>query len=303
MHYLQGGLELSGQYHVDARPSMDSICDLIGLYTAASGEEQLLVEELSLLLELPLTDGALLAILSRCTSLANDAAAAEASTATPGLVQEIAAGEPLINVTNVLFLHRPVGPSYLSHSRRLTARSRASGSGQADTVDVVEFADVGDQGWTVHDLPVQYPAEPGTVLRPRMLGHGNEVLGGVQLTQTRAAASDSTCRSRFLQLVSACQGSRLHASGVEVPSNARAGEALAPFGRDPAFNPLSGLFSATAAQNEGAYFNQSAGSEELSADGFPAAFFPRTVNRKLTFIIVLPVSPSHACFLHPPVIR
>ena len=237
---------------------MDAICDLVGLSITAFRQDQLLVEELSSLLELPLTDAALLSILSRCTALANDAAAAEASTAAPGLVQEIAGGEILVNITNRMFLRTGV-PSSQSHSRQLTAKgkSRAGESGGEDMVDLVSSADMSDQDWTVEDLPVQFPAVPGTVLRPRMLGHGNEVLGGVQLTNTRAAASDWTCSSRFTKLVSVCQGSQLSSrdadAGQGMPGSTGAGGTQTPFGRDPAFNPLSGLFSAIAAQNEGAY--------------------------------------------------
>ena len=299
--FLQGGLALSWQYLLDAQPSMDAICDLAGLSISSFREEQLLVEELSSLLALPLTDAALLAMLSGCTALANDAAT-ETSTVASGLVPTIAGGELLVKITNRMFLRTGV-PSSHSHSRQLTAQAKSSAkesgakeSGGLHMVDIVSSADMSGQDWTVEDLPVQFPAVPGTVLHPRMLGHGNEVLGGVQITQTRTAASHWTCSSRFAQLVSACQGSQLSSrdAGQVVPGSAGAGGMQTPFGRDPAFNPLSGLFSAAAAKNEGAYYNMSAGSPELSADGFPAAFFPRTANLKPTFIIVLPVSPSHA---------
>ena len=116
-----------------------------------------------------------------------------------------------------------------------------------------------------------------------MLGRGNEMLGGLGLTQTRASTSSRTCSSRFTPLVSSCQG---HLPNSDSRASAKR---LLPFGLDPAFNPLSRMFSAEAAQSEEQYYNSSEGSPELSPEGFPLAFFPRTVKGKPKFIIVFPV--------------
>ena len=44
-----------------------------------------------------------------------------------------------------------------------------------------------------------------------------------------------------------------------------------------------------AARNEEQFYNTSSGSSEITAQGFPAAFFPRKFNGKTTFMVVFPV--------------
>lgn len=288
---MQGGLD---EQLAEEALGADRICDLVGFSSIAFTEQQLLLEELSALLQLPLTGGALLAVFSKCTEISNDASLGASSPEAPTtLLQEISAGQPNVNITNVMFMHTRMNNS-LSHSRQLAAKSKGRTKGSSEELtSIVQSADVSEQEWTVSDLPVQYAPVRGTVLRPRMLGRGNEMLGGMKVKQIRAADSNRKCSSRFSQLVSACQRSQLQATSSQLSENSRVlgTSRLRPFGRDPAFNPLSGLFSATAAQNEEQYYNTSVGSEEVSEEGFPAAFFPRVVKGKPTFVIVFPVRP------------
>lgn len=60
------------------------------------------------------------------------------------------------------------------------------------------------------------------------------------------------------------------------------------------FNPLSSMFSFLAARNEEQFYNTSTGSPEITSQGFPAAFFPRELNRKQTFVVVFPVCAASA---------
>ena len=282
---MQGGLELATQYLAGEDSSLAGACELVALSTAAAQEEQLLIEDLSALLEVPLTDTSLLALLSQCAEIANvNDAASEQPTgdAEATIMQHIAAGEPLVNITNVVFLNRGAR----SRSRQLLAAGRSKGRGGDASGGILQAAAVSDQGWTVNDLPVQFAPVRGTVLQPRLLGRGNELLGGLALTQTRSSHSSRKCSSRFSSLVSDCYRQQT-ASGNKASVNG-----LRPFGLDPAFNPRSGLFSADAAQNEEQYYNKSTGSAELSSDGFPVAFFPRDVKGKPTFIVVFPVRTS-----------
>lgn len=62
-----------------------------------------------------------------------------------------------------------------------------------------------------------------------------------------------------------------------------------PFGQDPAFNPTSQLFDASAVGNPGLYYNTSPGSPEISALGNPYGFFPVDAKFKEPFSVVLPV--------------
>lgn len=123
---MQGGLGLSAQYLAGADSSLTGACDLVALSTAAAQEDQLLIEDLSALLEVPLTDTSLLALLSRCTELTNvnDASFEGPTAASQGsMMQHIAAGEPLVNITKVVFLNRGATPS---RPRQLLAAGRSN---------------------------------------------------------------------------------------------------------------------------------------------------------------------------------
>ena len=186
---------------------------------------------------------------------------------------------------NVLWLVKDTGST---HSRHITAsgksRFRASGSG---VTSILSSADVSSKEWTLDDLPVDADPRPGSVLHPRVLGHSNEILGGLEISQTRLADSSRRCRSRFIDLVSACGSFTSERQRLKITQGS--GRWL-QFGRDPAFNPLSGLFSEEAQKlGEEEYYNMSAGSTDISLQGFPAAFFPRTVRGKQVFTIVFPV--------------
>lgn len=97
------------------------------------------------------------------------------------------------------------------------------------------------------------------------------------------------CEGRFAKLRVEC--------GPHVPAVVGlASSGLSPFGQDPAFNPSSRLFSHAGTGVEQRYYNTSEGSTDLTAVGYPAAFFPRAVpGHPPGFPIFFPV-----CFLaHP----
>ena len=75
--------------------------------------------------------------------------------------------------------------------------------------------------------------------------------------QERGAPGD-TCAQRFRGLNVACSAA---AALVATPEHA----SPRSFGREPAFNPASGLYSAAAHGNEGAYYNTSAAAGEVDA--------------------------------------
>lgn len=104
----------------------------------------------------------------------------------------------------------------------------------------------------------------------RTLGHsvlGGEVITGVLLHQTRSGAGIA-CTGFFAKLRQDCT-----AFAEPVLSGA-----LTPFGRAPTFNPSSPGFEPDLIGQEASFFNMSVGSPELSAAGFPYAFFPRTMS-------------------------
>lgn len=260
-------------------------CNLAGLSLDAMQDAQYLIEKFAFLLNLPLTDTAVLNIVLQCTILSNEGSFDEGSTDdTELLLQLISADELHIPVSRIMWIPVGMHPD-TRNSRLLTAvskgRSRASGG---DMTSMIPSADVSSQEWTVRNLAVEVAPRKGTVLHPRVLGWGNEILGGLELTQTRLRSSFERCGSNFQGLVTACRQltERLN-------SNAR-GSIWLPFGRDPSFNPLSVLFSKTAAnRGEEQYYNMSSGSQEVTEAGFPAAFFPTAVHKQPKFLVVFPV--------------
>ena len=173
--------------------------------------------------------------------------------------------------------------------RRLTARvSRKVAAGTGEVQSAVRSADVSSQNWTIADLPVETMRIEGTVLRPRDFGRGNTMLGGLVLTQTRRKDSFiRQCSSGFSHLISRC-------SKAQLSTDARVYNSRVPFGRDPGFNFASPLFSQTAVLSEDQFYNMSAGSSEISAQGYPAAFHPVQLQGSKEFIVVFPVSCSKA---------
>ena len=61
------------------------------------------------------------------------------------------------------------------------------------------------------------------------------------------------------------------------------------------------MFSALAASNEDQYYNTSTGSSEMTPQGYPAAFFPRKLNRNPTFVVVFPVRLASPDVIEMPV--
>lgn len=282
-------MELSLSQLVEDEIARESTCSLVALYLSTVTESQLLLEEYTFLLQLPLTEAAFINIVSQCTATLNGVTTEEdASDTTDSLLDNLSPDEQYINVTRVLWLDNPTLPA-----RRLLARRRgATASPNGQVISILRSADVSSQEWTVNDLPVQGDVHQGAVLKPRVLGRGNEVLGGLELSQTRVLNLLQRCQSRFYGLVAACGSFGSHASNTELTDSyhGRRAKSLLPFGRDPAFNRLSGLFSATAQiAGEGSYYNMSTGSTDVTAHGFPAAFFPRSAKGKKKFLIVFPV--------------
>jgi hypothetical protein len=67
-------------------------------------------------------------------------------------------------------------------------------------------------------------------------------------------------------------------------------EPTAPFGQDPAFNPVSALFSEDAVANISAYYNASAGGCDISLVGFPKGFYSVPfVGQAAGFPVLFPV--------------
>lgn len=124
---------------------------------------------------------------------------------------------------------------------------------------------------------------------------GSEVITGVLLLQTRKV-SHAGCSFRFskLQVLCALSTPTQHVSGQQ--------SALAPFGREPAFNPSKPrAYDPGLAGREGDFFNMSAGSSEVASTGFPFAFFPRPVKGLRTtregFPVVFGVCAT-CCLVH-----
>ena len=268
-----------------------SICDLVELAAVSSQTAQgQLLSDVSELLGTPVTLAALTELASTCLEIANEASLAADASVLPseGFLHELSDGASQLDVVRVLALQSIGLPSGASHLRQLLASKRKSTirSDGGATTDIVQYADVSAQNWTVADLQVDSLHMHGHVMKPRMFGQKNHLIGGMELRQERAADASEKCKSRFWRLPSGCQ----FEGSVAVGSGS--GGTTAPFGRDPAFNTKSSLFSADAARNEAEYFNVSQGSAELSASGFPAAFFPRSSARqKPAFTVVLPVRP------------
>lgn len=283
---VQRGLDLSNDDLHEEALSHEDACSLVGLAVTSMRDTQLLLEEVAFLLQFPLTYSALLSTVSKCTELSNTAALDNGNTdISTSLLEELARSAGHVPVTNVLWLHTTDRMESI-HSRRLASRTRVR-SGADGITSILIGSEVGSQNWTVDDLPVDDEPVPGTVLHPRFLGRGNEILGGVELIQTRNQDSSRRCKSRFLHLVSSCGSDALYAWNSSLPPG---GVRWLPFGRDPAFNPKSGLFSMTAQQlGEEQFYNTSAGSSEVTVQGFPAAFFPRSVKGNPKFVVAFPV--------------
>jgi len=98
----------------------------------------------------------------------------------------------------------------------------------------------------------------------RYVGVQNVVLGGLVLHQERVEYQPR-CHTRFAALMRCTDATRL--------ATVQAHRSGGGFGRDPAFNPTSSLFSP--ASSEADYYNTSAGSREVDAFGFPFGFFPQ----------------------------
>ena len=99
---------------------------------------------------------------------------------------------------------------------------------------------------------------------------GSEIITGVLLQQKRQT-SGSDCNFRFSKLKVVClldETTKQHILQQEE---------FAPFGREPAFNPAMPAYDPELTGKEGAFFNVSAGSDEMAHTGFPFAFFPRTM--------------------------
>ena len=172
------------------------------------------------------------------------------------------------------------------HMRRLMARvSRKVAAGSGSVQSAIRSADVSSQNWTIADLPMETMRMEGTVLRPRDFGRGNTMLGGLVLTQMRREESTiHHCGSQFSHLTSQC-------SKAQQLAVAEVYNGLTPFGRDPAFNPASPLFSQRAVLSEDQFYNVSTGSSKISKQGYPSAFHPVQVQgRSKEFIVVFPMS-------------
>lgn len=94
------------------------------------------------------------------------------------------------------------------------------------SLDVISSSIVASQNYTTGELPIQSQRIHGTFLRPRVLGRGNSILGGLVLTQEmRQDTSTRTCSSRFAHLSSHCVSLATgNVSSLDVHS---------PFGSDP----------------------------------------------------------------------
>ena len=120
----------------------------------------------------------------------------------------------------------------------------------------------------------------------RSIGSGNIVLGGLLLVQQRTTQSHvARCRTRWSGHDSAC---------VQLPDGPGHADAhQAGFGRDPAWNPASPLFSSSAQGQEAVFYKTSWGSNELvAATQYPFGFFPWRLPglpRGLDFPVLIPV--------------
>lgn len=197
------------------------------------------------------------------------------------------------------------------HNRKLLARaSTRMKSGQSSgATDALQYAKVSSQNRTTEDLPISSEPIGGTVLRPRELGRGNAIVGGILLTQWRVDADqrhERICKARFAHLDGHC----VHTPQVYADDHAHEDESTKystlqdksdPFGKDPAYNPTSSLFSTEAASLEDRFYNRSRGSDEVSDLGFPLAFLPRNgAGKGKRFVIVFPVRfmPLLCCTAH-----
>eukprot|EP00892_Ulva_mutabilis_P005686 jgi/Ulvmu1/348/UM001_0353.1 len=166
--------------------------------------------------------------------------------------------------------------------RDLLAKAASkSSSGSGGVQAAMRTVDVSTQEWTTADVSLNTSEVSGTLQRTRMLGVGNVILGGIVIEQERSQQAQVLfCNGRFSQLVARCTDP--FAAVLEVsPSSA--------FGTDPAFNPSSTLYDASAAAYPGEYYNVSQGSNDMSALGNPYGFFPGEQDSKTApFNLVLP---------------
>jgi hypothetical protein len=178
-------------------------------------------------------------------------------------------------------------PHKLRNLLARASRRRSAGTGVAQ--DAVPSADVGSQKWTIDNLPVSSSPLPGAVLRARELGRGNSIVGGILLSQWRSDTHSvwhDFCFARYSHLVALCH----QISDQQRSMHSASSLTVSAFGKDPAFNPSSTLFSRTAAMNEADFYNMSSGSPEVTDSGFPAAFIPGSVlQTSPSFTIVFPV--------------
>ena len=109
-------------------------------------------------------------------------------------------------------------PSQEQHPRQLQA---------ASSTDVISSAEVGSQNYTTADLPVQSLRIHGTFLRPRVLGRGNMILGGLVFTQKMWDTGKlRACTARFSHLSTNCVALAANDASVPVKGNT-------PYGTDP----------------------------------------------------------------------
>lgn len=284
---IQGSLQLSSMELNEDLISRADVCSLVDSTLTAIKDVHLRLQYVSFFLDIPVSDAAIVNIVSMCTQLANDASTDDSEDVSTFLLQQIAANDTVIPVETILWIRTDTGRKS-AHKRKLAAsRSSRLGGSMGDVTGIVTATSVSSQGWTVDDLPVDAAPRQGTVLQPRVQGRVNEILGGIQLRQTRIPGSSQTCSSHFSRLASSCSPQASEQGDAE--RLLRSSEWL-PCGRDPSYNPLSSLFS-TAVHQEGEaeYFNMSVLSTDVTAQDFPATFFPRTMRGKETFIVVLPV--------------
>lgn len=189
--------------------------------------------------------------------------------------------------------------------RRLLARAAGgrSGSGAAkgrSFESSQDAADVREQGWNTSDVVIGSERIEDKRLPPRFVGDGNVLLGGLLMHQTRRAQEVAAlCAAQHARLALPC----VNDLRATINTDASASK-TAPFGQDPAFNVRSVLFSADAAVNMSAYYNDTEGSREMSILGFPRGFFSLPMpsyeaGYPLIFPVCIPAyTGSSCCLMH-----
>ena len=175
-----------------------------------------------------------------------------------------------MTVASLLFLNRS-GPAEVPETSRRALRSLESPPASPP-----------------HPHEPQKAEHASSPMLPRSIIPRSQVLAGLIIHQERASVSVNCPQPFAAKLSYRC--SVRHASGT--PRNGGEGAAIneQPFGIDPVFDPRSPLYSLQAAQNVWEYYNASADSQEVSSNGLPHAFFPRTLpGRSNGFTVVIPV--------------